>query len=99
MTARIYLLVGDTGEYSDHTQWNVAAYTTREQAELHRQRLLEVIKPPQGSSRPAYWAHMAEVLDKVRAELDPACHDDGDLNYTVVELRLHAHLDEFLETL
>jgi len=31
----IYLVVGDTGAYSDYTQWNVCYYHDQEQAELH----------------------------------------------------------------
>ena len=32
----IYLVQGSTGEYSDHMEWNVAAYFDKEQAERHR---------------------------------------------------------------
>ena len=32
---KIFLVVGDTGRYEDRVEWNVAAYPTREQAELH----------------------------------------------------------------
>lgn len=34
----IYLVVGDTGEYSDHTQWNVCYYTNRKDAEEHARK-------------------------------------------------------------
>jgi hypothetical protein len=32
----VFVVLGSTGEYSDHTKWNVAAYITREEAEQHR---------------------------------------------------------------
>lgn len=37
---KIYIVSGDTGEYSDHREWIVCAYTRREDAE-GRMRLLE----------------------------------------------------------
>jgi len=32
----VFLVVGATGQYSDHTEWNVAAYPTEDQANAHR---------------------------------------------------------------
>ncbi len=32
----VWLVIGDTGEYSDHTQWNVACYPTIDAANAHR---------------------------------------------------------------
>lgn len=32
---KVYVVFGCTGEYSDHTQWNVAAYTEEEAANIH----------------------------------------------------------------
>jgi hypothetical protein len=32
----VFLVVGSTGQYSDHTEWNVMAYPTEEQANAHR---------------------------------------------------------------
>ena len=32
----VFLVVGATGAYSDHVEWNVAAYPTEDQANAHR---------------------------------------------------------------
>lgn len=37
----IYVVYGETGEYSDHTEWNVAAYTREEDAKEHARMATE----------------------------------------------------------
>lgn len=41
---RIYLVVGETGEYSEHRQWNVATYAEKEAAEQHKRLAQEYLK-------------------------------------------------------
>lgn len=31
----VFLVTGETGEYSDHSEWTVAAYITRKEAQKH----------------------------------------------------------------
>lgn len=35
MTNQIYIVQGSTGEYSDHTEWVIAAYRKEEEAQAH----------------------------------------------------------------
>jgi cytochrome c len=54
---KIYLVVGETGEYSDHTQWNVAAYVDKEAAEQHKrlaQDFLETADSPYADIKSPY---------------------------------------------
>lgn len=37
----VYIVVGQRGEYSDHREWFVAAYTDKAKAELHADRAKE----------------------------------------------------------
>ena len=32
----VWIVMGETGEYSDYREWNVAGYTTEEEAEKHK---------------------------------------------------------------
>ena len=89
----IYVIMGNTGEYSDHTTWFVAAYTTKEMAELHVQRLEEIMKNTD---------HLSIIKKnrkiKKAIELDPMCKIDYTGTwYKVKEVKLYSHLDEFLE--
>jgi len=45
----VWVVVGETGEYSDYSEWNVAAFTEEEQAEAFKdacKREVERIKKP-----------------------------------------------------
>lgn len=35
---QIYLVVGGTGEYSDHTEWTVCAFINKARAEAHQEK-------------------------------------------------------------
>jgi hypothetical protein len=91
-----YLVVGSTGEYSDHSQWNVAAYTTRGQAEEHCRQLEELVAETRAEV--STWEGRDQVREQVRKRLDPACAIDyNGAVYVVEEVPLVVHLDEWLE--
>lgn len=72
LAQRVYLVMGSTGEYSDRTEWCVAVYTNREQAELHAKLAYEHLKQ--------------------------FCEARGiGVKYSVEELPLMRHVDEYLE--
>lgn len=88
----IYLVVGDTGELSDHTQWFVAAYTEKEQAEQHAQLANQAVKGIEDLE----W----NAQDQARANnhYDRGCK----VYYTGTKYRVQAvplvrHVDEYLE--
>jgi hypothetical protein len=86
----IFILMGETGEYSDHTTWFVAAYTTREMAELHQKQLMDIVKD-------VHFEDRNEIINKAK-ELDPICHIDyTGVSYDIYEEKLCRHIDEFLE--
>ncbi len=39
MSAKVYIVIGDTGEYSDRTEWPVIAYMDENKAVAHVARL------------------------------------------------------------
>jgi hypothetical protein len=93
MGQTIYLVLGTTGEYSDHTEWNVAAYTEKTAAEEHARLLNE-------------WVKGTDVFDfdarKDKAQkcpYDPMCEIDyTGTEYVVMEISLFRHVDEFMES-
>lgn len=46
---KIYIVVGYTGEFSDRTEWNVAAYTSRDKAEAHAKGATQYLVPANGA--------------------------------------------------
>jgi uncharacterized membrane protein YebE (DUF533 family) len=95
--ASVHLVVGSTGEYSDHSQWNVAAYTTREQAEEHVRRLNEMVAATKADGG-MDWDGRGAVAERVRKTLDPDCDIDyTGVEYEIQEVPLARHLDEWLE--
>ena len=44
MADPVYIVIGTTGAYSDRTEWYVACYSTKEQAEDHADRATEWAK-------------------------------------------------------
>ncbi len=100
MPQKIFVIQGSTGQYSDWTCWHVAAYTTREQANLHCERLSAAMVPAPPHTLGSYQEHKERKAqqDAIRATLDPHCDIDyNGAEYEVVELVLYCHLDEFLE--
>lgn len=95
--AKVYLVVGSTGEYSDHTQWTVCAYGDAEQAELHVAALRKAVEGLKG-----HWRHEDEEdegevkAEAIRRTLDPSCDVDcTGVFYEVHEVDLWRHFDEF----
>jgi hypothetical protein len=105
MATTVYLVIGEEGSYYDYEKWVVAAYTTREQAEEHCQRLRETLK---GFAED--WHKIRDHEEKHRAyeawqkrwnqarplNLDPKVIVEAE--YHVEEVVLVRHVDEFLET-
>lgn len=90
---KIYLIIGNSGEQSDHAEWNVAAYTTPEMAEEHVKRIEEMMKVETKDRR-----ELRKVEEKLKESLDPKAY----LSYTgaeygILEIEVFRHLDEFLE--
>lgn len=91
----VYVIEGKWCEWSDHMEWHVASYTTKEQADKHLKRLKENLK--MARNRKAKKEERNAAMDRVK-ELDPnAPHDVDEDTYAVIEIPLFRHLDEFLE--
>lgn len=88
----VYIVVGNTGEYSSWTTWNVASYTTKEQADIHCNTLNDLVK---GSKE---WDY--DKRDEFKISLDPLMEMQyGGTEYSVEEVSLFAHFDQFQESL
>jgi hypothetical protein len=94
----VHVVVGTTGDFSDHTRWNVAAYTEKEMAELHAARANDWLREHRSHE------------DQVSSSAYPARAKDGNpfdalmsmdvitgANYAVEDVKIFVHLDEFLE--
>lgn len=95
-----HLVLGSTGEYSDHTKWVVAAYETAEGAEQHAKLANAFVRqePRRGEDGDFIgdYDHRLELEES--NPYDPDCR----INYTgteyvVVKIPLVRHVDEFLE--
>lgn len=84
---KIYLLTGNTGEYSDYREWTVCAYTNRADAEAHMTLLDAMAKSVQMRSLEDYDARI-----KAEEEIRAAEHGDPDacIDYTGIGW----HVDE-----
>lgn len=61
LPAEIWVVFGSTGEYSDHSEWMVAAYTTKEAAEKHAEKCRQWYDDKGGvEMRQHYWKADAE---------------------------------------
>ncbi len=97
----IWLVVGDTGEYSDHTTWNVAAYPEKEVAEQHAKLANEWLKEKNihKDDGGGDW----EARDEVNKEhLNPYDQSGVALNYNggryfVEEVSVFLHVDDYRE--
>lgn len=68
---RVYLLRGFSGEYSDRSDWVVACYLDRAEAESHLERLLELLGPPM---TPLEYDEREELQARIHASgLDNSC--------------------------
>lgn len=79
----IYLVVGETGEHADRTEWLVAAYLSKKRAETHakraEERAREIEKKGNSLGRPCE-----------RSEFDPNLRIDyTGTNYRIESVPLH----------
>jgi hypothetical protein len=85
----VFVVVGSTGEYSDHMEWNIAAYITKEEAEQHRDLANEFAKGKEKLD----WREQ----EKLKNPYDPDMKIDyTGTRYYVNEVKLFVHVDEFL---
>lgn len=90
---KIYIVMGFTGEYSDAAEWRVVAYTTKEQAEIHIQRINAIIKE---YTKRDY--NTQNILQNriIEEGLDSNCRVDyTGVSYNIEEIELFRHFDEF----
>lgn len=90
MSRAVYVVLGNTGEYSDHRTWLVKAFTTEEAAKEHVRKALEWARSV-GVSRREWCAISWEKRDAIRKSnpFDPNMEWDytgTDYTYTEVEL-------------
>ncbi len=98
----IYLVWGYHSDYECQGQWAVCAYGDREQAELHCKALNGTVKAIEGlygeymkaggDDDFATWRESQSAWVN-RLQLDPAFNEDA--QYSVVEVSLWRHFDEF----
>lgn len=79
----IFVVEGATGEYSDHCEWPVAAYSNEEQAKLHVQKATERAKELIAQRGDGYWGW--EEKEKQLNEWDRSMYVD----YTGVNYRYY----------
>lgn len=86
----VYVVIGWTGEYSDYTQWEVAAYTDKDAAEAHAGAAGRAVA---GSGQMEY-----EEQEALTNPYDPnmKMYYTG-TEYRVVAVPLFRHPDEYLE--
>lgn len=94
----VYLVTGSTGEYSDHSEWVVAAYPYFEQAEQHAKLANDQLREA-GLHADAGRVNRSEGKEFVgKFSLDRDCHIDytGTV-YVVQVIPMVAHVDEYME--
>lgn len=92
----LYVVVGETGEYGDSREWFVAAYTDKERAEDHAKRATAAME----RSKPHTLLYMERARFKETFPYDNDCQIDQltRTTYSVAEIPLVAHVDEYIET-
>lgn len=87
----VYVVYGSTGEYSDHTEWTIAVYTTEEQAKDHAARATKWVKENIDYYDSDY--------DKSKTNpYDPSCRVGyTGTEYDVLKVPYVRHVDEYLE--
>jgi hypothetical protein len=106
---QVYLVRGNTGRYTDYTEWTVAIYLDKDQATIHlaslKKKVNEAKMNPEeadtskGEGWGAHYKRAKEVGDEIKATLDPNVPDtpyDG-LEYGIEVKILYDHFDEFQE--
>lgn len=89
MSKTIYLLQGNTGEYSDYQDWIIACYTNKKEAEKHLKLLQEEVKEKE---KTALYRH------NIKTKYDPNISIDyTGVFYNVIEFETVDSLKEFLK--
>lgn len=95
-TGKVWILLGDAGEYSDHTEWIVAAYATEADARADCECLNEIVRAadaergasPDGEDDwEAWWQRSKAIAERVRAH--DAEFSEFDTRYSVAEVALY----------
>lgn len=64
----IFVVTGDSGEYSDHVTWNVRAFDRKEDAEAFAERLQTLVNRTESSLRNAdTWDDEQKIMEEVRS--------------------------------
>jgi hypothetical protein len=106
---KVYVVVGEEGSYSDRTEWLVAAYSDREQAERHVKRCERHVAEARAKYNLAGmpWRSVEEQREFSRVAyalsaavganpFDPQCPQCYEASYHVVEVPV-APLGQFAE--
>lgn len=111
MLNKVYLVRGNTGEYDMYQTWDVACYTEPEMATLHCRRANEWLKERKlhrddkgvGVSKWEGWDDNDTGLDLDFEDRERNPYDKAmrivytGTSYTVEQIPLYAHLDQYLE--
>lgn len=86
----VYVVVGETGEYSDFHTWDVVSYADRSQAEFHLAALQEVTKGCED------WDY--DRQSEFKTTLDPFVDMDyNGVTYSIEVIKMFDHFDQFQE--
>jgi hypothetical protein len=96
MMQYIYLVVGSIGEYSDHTEWTVAAYPDEEAANQHAKLCNEMARGHEDED--LSWETRSPIEKTLIESLDPSAriYYTG-VDYDVRKIPFVQHVDEFKE--
>ena len=95
MSEKVFLVMASEGSHSDRSEWNVAAYSTLEQAEDHVRRASEYTK---SAAEMDDWEERRDYL--MQSIFDPLIESyncSAYAVYWVLEVPFVRHVDEFLE--
>jgi hypothetical protein len=92
----LYVVVGETGEYADSRNWNVVGYTDKNLAEQHAKLANDLMQ----EGRPQHLSHAdrSEFLKSFPYDNEPSVDTLTGTTYSVAEIPLVAHVDEYIET-
>lgn len=92
----LYLVIASTGEFSGHTQWEVAVYPEKEQAQQHADLANAWFKDL--SKRGIYrWENEWKQETKSCPYDQLASQSQDEIHYSVEEIPFIRHVDEYTE--
>lgn len=98
----LWVVSGETGEYSDHVEWIVAVYLDQDMAERHKAaaqaRANEIVA--YRHSDEYYESYEYDDAPKMYSRFDPRLVDRSiydEIKYHVHKETLYFHFDQFLE--